>query len=290
MDEISVTQQDIELTTADARRLPATVYRPAASNGIAIQVNSATLVPRGYYRAFAEFLCSRGFTVLTYDCRAVAVSGKDLRHETSGVVDWGRHDQPAATVWLRGNLPGLRLAIVAHSLGGQILGLSPWTREAKAILMVGTAHGYWRDWPLRMRTRFFARNLFSLPLQILMHGYAPNGMGPGLPLSAQAVRDFARFQRHPHFFCDEQGRPLRPHNDELRMPLRHITFSDDEVVPPTGIIKLDMFYPHAQWKHEHRTPADYGVARVGHFGFFRRSMPVAAWEDVAAWLERVAGE
>jgi hypothetical protein len=26
------------------------------------------------------------------------------------------------------------------------------------------------------------------------------------------------------------------------------------------------------------------VQSVGHFGFFRRSMPIAAWTDVGDWL------
>lgn len=278
--------EDITLTTQDQRALPATLFRPEQSNGIAVQVNSATLTPRGYYKAFAGFLAGRGFTVLTYDCRAMVVQGRALRHEKSGVLDWGRHDQLAATAWLREHCPDQRLTIVAHSLGGQILGLSPLAAEARAILMVATAHGYWRKWPWRMRLQLLVQTHLLKPLQIALFGYVPNGMGPGLPLSATAARDFSRFQQHPAFFCDEQGRALRPHNDEIRVPLRHITFSDDEVVHPGSEIDLEMFYPQAACRHDRMTPQDFGVDRVGHFGFFRRSMPKAAWEDAAAWLQQ----
>lgn len=278
--------EDLLLATADGHELPASLYLPDRPNGIAVQVNSATLVPRGYYKAFAEFLAGRGFTLLTYDCRAMISDPQVLRREKSGVLDWARYDQPAATAWLRARFPDLRLSIVAHSLGGQILGLSPLAAEARAILMIATAQGYWRKWPMRARLAMLFRNHLSVPLQIARFGYVPRGMGPGLPLSAQAAREMARFQHHPGFFCDEAGQALRPHNDDIRVPLRHITFSDDEVVPSGTEIDLASFYPNADWRHDRKTPRDFGAERVGHFGYFRRSMPRAAWEDAAEWLER----
>ena len=278
--------EDISLTTPDQRSLPATLFLPEQSNGLSVQINSATLTPRGYYKAFAGFLAERGFTVLTYDCRAMVVQGRALRDEKSGVLDWGTHDQLAATEWLRNRFPDLRLTLVAHSLGGQILGLSPRASAPQAILMVATAHGYWRNWPWRQRLQMLVQNHLLKPLQIALFGYVPKGMGPGLPLSARAARDFSRFQHHPAFFCDEAGNALRPYNDDIRVPLRHITFSDDEVVHPGTEIDLAMFYPQAVRRHDRMTPADYGMERVGHFGFFRRSMSRAAWEDAAAWLQQ----
>lgn len=283
-----ITREDITLTAADGRALAATLCLPSQSNGMAVQINSASLVPRRYYMAFSEFLAECGFTVLAYDYRCVVADPRRLRGDRSGVLEWGTHDQPAATAWLRARFPALRLALVAHSVGGQMLGLSPLAAEVRAILMVGTAHGYWRRWPWHRRLGFLFNNHVSLPLQLAFTGYAPHGMGPGLALSATAARELARFQNHPMFFCDAAGNALRPHNDEIRVPLRHITLSDDEVVPPGTEIDLSMFYPHAAACADPKTPADFGVERVGHFGFFRRAMPRAAWEDAADWLARNA--
>src|SRR5207302_1950745 len=128
---------------------------------------------------------------------------------------WARLDQLAATAWLRVQYPDHRLAIVAHSFGGQILGLSPLVREVSAILMVTVAHGYWRRWTGLRRWREALRAFFIIPLQLAMHGYVAKGLGSGMQLSRQAGRDFMRFQANPGFLCDEAGKPLRPYNADV---------------------------------------------------------------------------
>jgi hypothetical protein len=43
-------------------------------------------------------------------------------------------------------------------------------------------------------------------------------------------------------------------------------------------------------RRRHLAPADLGTDAVGHFGFFRKSMPRAAWDALAGWLAQGIGQ
>ncbi len=278
--------RDIELSAEDGRPLAATLYTAAQPNGIAALINSATATPRHYYRAFAAFLAARGFVVLTYDYRGFGGSlHGPLRRDAATLLDWGRLDQAAAQAFLLDHFPDRALVVVGHSVGGQLLGLSRHAGEVRAALLVGSAHGYWRRWPDRMgRLRRWLFWRFAAPLLISLFGYLPGRIRGRKDIAAGVARDTMRFNRSPHFFCDAAGNPLRPFNDDIRGPVRLLAFSDDIVVPPSAILDLASYYPRASHRLDRLTPAHYGVAAVGHFGFFRRSMPQSAWVDAADWL------
>jgi predicted alpha/beta hydrolase len=122
------------------------------------------------------------------------------------------------------------------------------------------------------------------PLFTKIMGYCPGGRFGLIELPATAARELRLWARQPHWLSDAEGRPLRPYNAEIRAPMRHITLADDEVVPPGADIDYAYFYPNVRRSHDHYEPRHYGVDAVGHFGFFRKSMPRQAWVDVAEWL------
>lgn len=63
---------DLSLSCDDGRSLAATWYEPARADARAVAVmNSATGVPRHFYRAFAQWMAARGYAVLTYDYRGI---------------------------------------------------------------------------------------------------------------------------------------------------------------------------------------------------------------------------
>ena len=276
---------DLEIATEDDHVIEATLFEPDGANGVAVQINPALAVPRQYYRHFAAYLAAQGFTVLTYDYRGLVRPGRDVRRDRSTVVDWGRYDQAAATAWLADRYPDHGLVLVAHSIGGQIIGLSPLAARFRAIFMVTTAHGYWRQWPTwGKRLQQVAMWYLIAPPMMAVHGYFPGSRVGMFDMSSSAARQMRRFCFNPHWLCDERGRPHRPHNSEVTAPLRHLRLSDDEIVSPGMEIDLDDFYPRARKQQELRTPEDYGMASVGHFGFFRKTMAASAWDEVATWL------
>ena len=72
----------------------------------------------------------------------------------------------------------------------------------------------------------------------------------------------------------------------MSMPIRWLSFSDDPIAPFGAVEALRSYYPNAAIERRHHAPADLELEAIGHFGFFRKSMPRRPWDDLAAWLER----
>jgi predicted alpha/beta hydrolase len=281
--------QPITITAADGQRLSAYLFEPRQPNGMSVQINGATGVPARYYAPFSQHLAQRGFTVLTYDFRGIASSPRSEGAPPPRMLDWGVKDVPAASAWLRRNRPGLQRCIVAHSFGGQVLGLIPEADEIAAAVTIGSQHGYWRNWSMPHRLYLPFWWYVMVPGLAAATGRLPGLFVGGNPLPEGVARDWARFCRSRHYLIDDNGRPLRPYNDRVRARMRLISFSDDPVYGPArGVDALAGFYPNAKIERLHVAPSDWGLQRIGHFGFFKRGMPVERWDEVANWLQQAA--
>lgn len=280
--------EDVLVPTPDDVELAATIYQPPAGsgNGICIQINSSMATPRQYYRAFSTHLAGRGFTVLAYDYRGVGGSTFDYPpppHGRSG-LDSGRIDQTVIADYIARRFADQEPVLVGHSFGGQILGLTRHASRWRAVFLMGTSHGYYAKWKSPQRQKMWFRSFIAAPILARLPRRWQQRMEEGMGIPFALGYEMSVYLRTPHFFVDGDGKPIRPHNEEMRAVIRHITLSDDTVVAPGSEIDLEFFYPNCTPIRDRRTPADFGMQAVGHFGFFRRSMPVTAWDDVGNWL------
>src|SRR3989442_13126867 len=136
--------EPFQIQARDGHRLGATLFRPASSNGRALQINAAAGVKQEYYGKFAAYLAERGFTVLTFDYRGIGRSGS-FRLKNARRRDLAGLDAAAALEFLRKNFPAQLMAI-GHSFGGQSFALVPGAEQLAAALAVGSQSGYWRHW------------------------------------------------------------------------------------------------------------------------------------------------
>lgn len=290
MSDTAILTTDLTVTAPDGQRLAASLFEPGADgparNGLSVQVNGATGVPRRYYATFASVLAGRGFTVLTYDYRGIADSRRSTGAPPPRMLDWGRTDMPTIAAWLRQNRPGLARCVVGHSFGGQILGLLPEASEIAAIVTIGAQHGYWRHWDLPQQLYLPFWWYLLVPAIVAATGKLPGRLlGGAEDLPAGVARDWARWCRSRYYLIDDAGRPLRPHNDRIRAALRLISFDDDATFGPrAGVDALAGFYPNARIERMHVAPADWNLPQIGHFGFFRRGMPPRHWAELGDWL------
>ena len=283
--------QSVTITAVDGQDLSASLFEPLQSNGLSLQINGATGVPARYYAAFASHMASRGFTVLTYDFRGIAASPRSEGAPPPRMLDWATKDFPAAIDWLQKNRPGLKRSHVCHSFGGQILGLTPQAGEIAAVVTVGSQQGYWRHWSWAHRLYLPFWWYVAVPGMVKLMGVLPGVFVGGNPLPGGVARDWARWCRSPHYLVDDQGRPMRPWNDRIRARMKLISFSDDTTYGPIrGVDALAGFYPNAQVERLHVTPAEWGLRSIGHFGFFKRSMPVQHWDEIADWLQAAVAQ
>lgn len=285
MTESSFTTEHLRLTCADGQQIAATLHLPQQSNGLSLLINGATGVPRGYYNAFAGFQAAAGFTVLTYDYRGIAGSPQTPGAPEPRMLDWARQDMAAAMQYLAQRCPALTPTLVGHSFGGQVLGLIPQSESLAAIVTVASQHGWWRNWSTSYQPRLALVWYGLVPLSLAFGFRLPSALFGGERLPPGVLADWSRWCRSRHYVCDERGRPLRPYNDRVRAPIRMISIDDDhQFGPRRGVDRLMDYYPNARIERRHVMPADWGIARIGHFGFFRRDMPAACWTEIGDWL------
>lgn len=289
MTESSFTTEQIALTCADGQRIAATLHLPQQSNGLSLLINGATGVPRGYYNAFAGFQAAAGFTVLTYDYRGIAESKHTPGAPAPRMLDWAQQDMATAMQYLAQRFPALTPTLLGHSFGGQVLGLVPQSESLAAIVTIASQHGWWRNWSPRYQRRLALVWYGLVPLSLLLGFRLPSSLFGGERLPRGVLVDWSRWCRSKHYVCDERGRPLRPYNDRLRAPIRMISIDDDhQFGPRKGVDLLAGYYPNARIERLHVMPADWGLPRIGHFGFFRRDMPAERWTEIGDWLSATA--
>jgi len=275
-------REELLLPARDGVTLAASLFHPAEPKGIAVLVNGGTGIPRQFYAAFAAHLAERGFAVLTYDYRGIGGSEKPA---TARMEDWGRIDQASMLDHIIRLCPGAKPVLVGHSFGGQVLGLADNIGRLYAAVLIAAQTGHWRHWPGRRRLRMLALWWVLIPVLTALAGRFPGSWIGTADLPPGIARNWARWGRSRHYICDERGRPLRPFNDRVAFPIRWLSFSDDPIAPHSAVEALRPYYPRARIERLHLSPGDIGIGAIGHFGFFRKTMPRSAWDHLADWLD-----
>lgn len=278
---------EVSIAAGDGFALAATLFRPAASNGRAVQIHAAAGVRQEYYADFARFLAARGFTAVTFDYRGV---GRSAPHHVRGIDahmrDWALLDAPAVLSFLE-KLPCEKRLAVGHSFGGQSFAVMPGADRLDAVLAVASQSCYWRHWTGTKKLGIWLLTRALLPAATRVAGYFPGELlreGENLP--AGVALEWAGWCRHPRYLVGALG--LEARAAAFRAPLRLMAMADDLIYAPRAAAQglLDL-YPNARKELVWVEPRDANAGRIGHFGFFRERFRATLWEDAARWLEAV---
>lgn len=292
--------QTTALRCSDGRLLAAQWFEPPAVLGVraVAVIGSATAVPASYYRHFAEWLARRGYAVLSFDYRGIAASREALRPgEDVRLRDWARLDMAAALHAAdkrrrteEADQGGqLGLLWVGHSLGGNSVGLVPGFEEkVDALLGVAAQVAYLGHWSGIARLQAWLFFYLMLPMAVRLFGHAPGRMlGPRAEnLPAGAALEWAAWGRRPGFlFGDESlARERSYHRFNGTVHLWSIT--DDHLFGPAAAVDaLAGHFSVATVRRHVVSPADLGVAKIEHFGPFRRDLGARLWPRLLKPIE-----
>jgi predicted alpha/beta hydrolase len=279
------------LLAADGRRLAASWHEPAGPVRALAVISSAAGVPRGYYRAFAQWLAARGYAVLSYDYRGIGGSRLGpLSQDPATMTDWALLDMPSALAAAEARRAGrgLPLLLVGHSFGGNSIGFAQGVEHADAILTVASQLGETRLYP--GVHRLVANTFFRawLPAVVRLAGHAPGwSLGGGAqPLPAGVALQWAAWGLTRGW---AYARPeMQPHRriEQVRAPVHLWNISDDlTYAPPRAVDALAALFEQAAVQRHTVTPAGVGLRRLGHFGAFRRQPGARLWQRLLAPLE-----
>lgn len=281
----------VEIATRDGRRLVGSLFRSSGNLHRAVVVAPAMGVGQTFYHPFARFLVDRGFTVLTFDYRGMGASARSpARSSAAHLYDWGRADIAGALACIEERCPGDRLLYVGHSIGTQLLGLTPDIHKIEGLVAVTAPNGYWRLWSGADRLKLFLYWYLVFPLATRLLGYFPaRRLRLGLDLPGGVARDWTRWARTPGYVVDEQGRPVLEHFAAFRAPVLAFGFTDDPRATERSIKELLDYFSEAPVDHRHIRPEECELVSIGHMGFFRDNEPTRTtlWQETADWLTTV---
>ena len=282
----------VAFTAADGYRLHGTLWRhPAAATPArpVVLINPATSVRARYYSRFAAWLHARGFDVLSYDYRGIGASRPpSLRGLDAGWLDWGQLDFEAALQYVDSALPGQPVQVVAHSVGGFLVGLAPSSHRVGRVFSMGAQYAYWRDYMPERRAALLLKWHVFMPALSALLGYFPGQWLGWLEDTPRGVvRDWtARCPRFEDAWrLDEAERAtLLERFAAVRGATLALSLSDDEFGTVPAIQRLLRYYRNSAVTHVHLSPQAVGERTIGHFAFFHSRFERTLWPLALEWL------
>jgi predicted alpha/beta hydrolase len=250
-----------------------------------VLVSAATGVPRQFYKNFAAYLRDHGWTAVTYDYRGIGDSAPpSLRGFRARMRDWALIDMPAVIDWLYARYQPRRLFVIGHSFGGQGIGLIERPGRITAMVGVSAQSGYWGVQGGAEKYRARLAVTVMIPVLTRLFGYFPWSMfAAGEDLPGGVALEWASWCRNRDYLLGDDTLPLERY-EKFDAPILAYSIDDDDWGTARAVD--DMMRAYRNVTRRHLVPADYGLSRVGHMGFFRRGSE-AVWDEAIAWLEGV---
>ncbi|MEQ8964808.1 MAG: alpha/beta fold hydrolase [Azospirillaceae bacterium] len=268
-------------------------------------ITAATSVRCRYYFRFAGFLYHQGFDAVVYDYRGIGESRPPrLAGFRGSWLDWGRLDFDAALVWTARQFPARPIHVVAHSVGGFVIGLAPSNHLISRIFTMGAQIAHWRDYAPRARLGMVAKWHVAMPLLTELFGYFPGGrLGWMEDTPRGVVRDWGWSRPRLEDTCRRgylavdlpDRRILIDQFRHVTAPILAVGVSDDPFGTVPAVERLLAYFEAAPATHLRLTPDDVGEPSIGHFAFFHKRLAPALWALPLTWLrtgalpERVPG-
>jgi predicted alpha/beta hydrolase len=267
------------LHALDGYALAAQDFAPDTAPRAHALIAPAMGVAQRYYAPFALWLASRGIHVTTFDYRGIGRSRHGaLRSLDANIINWARDDAGAALAHVRARAGSAPLYWIGHSLGGQILPFVPGAERITRVVTVATGSGYWRE--NSPGFRWLAPWLWYIvtPLALRLAGYFPGKRLKKVgDLPYGVMEQWRRWCLHPEYAIAE-GEHVRAQFAAVRTPITSLSFTDDEYMSAENIASIHGFYSGAERQMLRIAPADVGVERIGHFGFFRERFQASLWD------------
>ena len=252
-----------------------------------VVVNAATAVRSRYYARFAGFLAGQGCDVVTYDYRGIGESRPPrLRGFRAGWTDWGQLDFEAVLDHVARAFPGRPVDVVAHSIGGFVIGLAPSSHRIRRIVTVGAQFAYWRDYAARARWPMVAKWHVAMPAVTAVMGYFPGRrLGWLEDVPAGVVRDWSRMKaRFESSIVADDRSALAGRFAAVTAPILAIGLADDPFGTVAAVDRLLAYYAGSPRTHLRIAPAAVGAPAIGHFAFFHDRFRETLWPLPLAWL------
>jgi len=282
--DISVSQSTIE--AGHGNWLTANLFEPKQTARGAVLIAPAMGALQSYYAGLAKWLAQNGFITLTFDYQGMGSSlSQPLPGFAADILTWAS-DTGKALAALSEKAGSLPIVLIGHSLGGQIVPLVPGHERLALIITVASGSGYWRYNSAKAKWPALFLWLVITPIVLPTFRYFP---GKRLKIIAdlpcKVMEQWRRWCLNPEYLVGVEGDNVRNRFNDVTAPILSISFSDDELMSDRGIQVMHSFYKNARKEMIVVQPQDFGLKKIGHFGFFRTDIGKILWNKLI--LEKI---
>ena len=290
--------REIAIPAEDGYALAATLFAAARCSTPPLPlvvIAAGAAIARRFYARFATYLAERGATVLTFDYRAIGGSRRGpLKGSPVRMRDWctarraGRARPGRARTF-----PGRPLHWVGHSMGGFATGLAHNNHLVARQLNVATLSGYWGRMAVPERYRVLLHDGRRGAARRARDGYLPGRLMGGEDMPGPAFLEWRSWCMSPGFLFDDATLPERDNFARLTRAAARRSRSPTTPGarrPPSRHHDRALHRQRATARIWHVTPADAGVAKIGHFGFFRPELRDTLWSPPPTGCSAIRGQ
>ncbi|MBS0356638.1 MAG: alpha/beta fold hydrolase [Proteobacteria bacterium] len=298
MQATPITPEKVAIPAVDGFRLQAHVWARSPSEGHGpapvVVINPATSVHSRYYSRFADFLHGWGFNVITYDYRGIGGSRPHrMRGFEASWLDWGSKDFEGVLRFASQRFAGHPIHVVAHSVGGFLVGMAPSNHLIERVFTMGSQFAYWRDYAEHKRLAMYLRWHVVMPTLTALFGYFPGKRLGWLEDTPRGVvRDWVAphprfediYRSGPQALSAEARTQLVESFSRVTAPTLALSTSDDEFGTVPAIHRLLRYYERSPSTHLRIEPEALGLESIGHFAFFNARFADSLWRIPLDWL------
>ncbi|WP_103068442.1 alpha/beta hydrolase family protein [Aquimarina sediminis] len=263
-------------------------FVPESSNHKTFVFAPAVGVPQSFYFNIAEYLCTKGCNVFTFDYRGIGDSlSKSIQSlKNEGFFSWAL-DFNAVSKHAKEEFPKNEQYMIGHSYGGNSVGFSDAYQYYDKYLTVGSQFGFYKHFSIKMQILIYLNFRIFVPLTTAIMGYYPSGwFGLGKPLTTKAAKDWAIFLLHPDSMLHFTKGNTSTYYSNIKEPMLLLSIDDDDFAPKKSVDILGKnVYQNANVTRKHLKPSDYNIKTIGHFDFFRTKNRDILWPIIDDWFD-----
>ena len=287
--------QTLTIPAVDGYPLHVRIWRQPEAAAPVVIINPATSVLSRYYSRFASYLHSHGFHVVCYDYRGIGDSRpQQLRHFQANWLDWGGQDFEGVLRYVIGAFPDSPIQLVAHSVGGLLVGLAPSSHRIERVFAMGSQFAYWPDYAANRRVPMHLRWHIVMPIITALFGYFPGkrlGWLEDTPTgivqdwNAATERLEQTWKNDARLRTPEQQQALVAQYGRVAADWLAFTVTDDPFGTEVATHRLLDYYRGSNRQHLRLDPAQLDGQGIGHFAYFHARYADSLWPVALQWLQ-----